>query len=237
MMPPEVLKQDLRKALWAQDAIKSLTSSYKPFKVTPPPVRPVIDPSVLNSITDIRQEAFNKALASLREQNLKAIHNIVNEPARIARQTALGRILNDTETWRRIVPPTQQDWLQSALRDARAILTSPQVRPMFVDPDSLQDLLAQAESIEADAAEAQAQLPPNIDEETFLGLDITTLLFIVNYFNSVVTVLMVVLMVSTFGEEQSQMLTNIEDACQIAKGITELALLALKRKANNQDKD
>jgi hypothetical protein len=89
--------------------------------------------------------------------------------------------------------------------------------------------------METDSGEVQAELPQTLDEEAFLQLDLRTLVFIVTYFNNVLTVLIITLAVATFGAQPTQVITNIEDGAMIAKGITELAVQALRRKVDDQD--
>lgn len=255
ILPPGALQREVSKALTArQEAMNSL-AAYRQFKAPWPNAHPVIDPRALERFADIRQEVFRTALGGLKEEQRNAIQSAVADiqkpvPARglgsvlpdqglgrVLPDQGLGRVLQDTEAIRRITEPIRQNWLQSALRDAQFVLRSPEVQDMFVDMESVRDLLEQAEAMETDAGDVQAELPENLDLEIFLNLNIHTLVFIIDYFNSVLTVLVVALTVATFGTEQSQMITNIEDACLIAKGITELSLRALERKASDQNID
>jgi hypothetical protein len=241
MLRPENLQREVSQALSAREEAMRALGAYRHFKTTQPL------PSAATHFEDLaktRQQALDTALGGLKDVQRTAIQNAltgIQKSAVAGSQempfNALGRVLNDAEAIRRITEPLRQNWLQSALRDARSVLQAPEVQRMFVDMEAVRELLEQAEAMETDAGDIQADLPENLDPETFLSLDIHTLIFIIEYFNSVLTVLVISLTVGTFGVEQSQMITNIEDACIIARGVTELSLQALKQKAGSQNTD
>ncbi len=237
VLPPGGLQDEVNKALTARQEAMSSLAAYRQFKAPSFATNPFIDPGVLEGLADIRQQTFRAALGGLKELPRTGIQRAVANIQNTASPWGLGRVLQDTEAMRGVTESIRQNGLQRALRDVQSVLRTPEVQGMFVDMEPVRKLLEQAEAMEDDAGDVQEKLPESLDQEAFLSLDIHTLTFIVAYFNTVFAALTAILIVGTYGVEQSQTLTNIEEACVAATIITDLALRALKRKASDQNTD
>ena len=237
MFPAGALQSEISKALMDQsEAIRSL-GTYRQFKLPPSATKPVIDPGVFEGLADVRQQTFRAALGGLKDQPRTGIQRAVADIQNAVPAEGFRTMLQNPEITRGITESIRQNGLQSALRAAQSVLRTPQVQGMFADMEPVQELLEQTETMEDDAGDIQEKLPESLDQEAFLSLDIHTLVLIVGYFNAVSTALTAVLIIGTYGVDQSQTLTNIEDACEAVALITNLALQALKRKASDQNTD
>ena len=237
-IPHANIQREIQNALTAAKAVPELSAGYRRFLEANQTLTQQALKDAIKATQMVRADAFRTMVESMQKVRREALAEIINAPIRNALQAPLRQaLMAQREAIQDTVRLAMSGWLQEAVRDARRVMSDPSVQAMFENLDPIEDLLEQAEEIEADATEAEAELPENLDEETFMRLNPATLLFIVQYFNTVLTVLMIALAAATLASGPEPVLDSISKGAQIAKGIVELATQALQKKFKEHQND
>ena len=192
----------------------------------------------INNVNEMnRQGTFRGVFESMQDAQRHTVQNILKGQYKSARETLVGNVFDYNLKIQDFDRMTSSGWLQDSLLEARQVLSSSDIQSLFKNLENIENLLQQAERLEADAAEVESELPENFGEQALVRLDMATLLFITQYFNGIFTYVVIGLMVASMGSGPQSTLDNLNKGAQLAKMILIEAEKALQEKVDEEDNE